>query len=51
MNIGLVKILGECGEDVTATSRPERKSVLNNVKYVKSDAHETAFLKSFLIEK
>ena len=51
MGVDLVKILGERGEDVTVTSRSERKSEFNNVKYVKGDAHDTAFLQSLLAEK
>ena len=51
MGIDLVKILGERGDDVTVTSRSERKSEFNNVKYVKGDAHDTPFLQSLLAEK
>ena len=51
MGVDLVKILGERGENVTVTSRLERKSEFNNVKYVKGDAHDTAFLKSLLAKK
>ena len=51
MGIDLVKIFGKRGEDVTVTSRSERKSEFNNVKYVKGDAQNTAFLKSLLTEK
>ena len=46
MGVDLVKILAERGEDVTVTSRSERKSEYNNVEYVMGDAHDTAFLKS-----
>ena len=51
MGVDLVKILGERGENVTVTSRSERKSEFNNVRYVKGDAHDTAFLKSLLAKK
>ena len=51
MGVDLVKILSERGEDVTVTSRSERKSASDNVKYVKGDAHDTVFLKSLLVEK
>ena len=51
MGVNLVKILGERGENVTVTSRSERKSEFNNVCYVKGDAHGTAFLKSLLAKK
>ncbi len=51
MGVDLVKILGERGEDVMVTSRLERKSEFNNVKYVKGDAHDTMFLQSLLVEK
>ncbi len=51
MGIDLVKILAERGDNVTVTSRSERKSEFDNVKYVKGDAHDTAFLKSVLVEK
>lgn len=51
MGVDLVKILGEYGEEVTITSRSERKSEFNNVKYVKGDAHDVSFLKSLLTDK
>ena len=51
MGVDLVKILGERGENVAVTSRSNRKSACNNVKYVKGDAHDTAFLQSLLTEK
>ena len=51
MGVDLVRILGERGENVTVTSRSERKSEFNNVKYVKGDAHDTAFLKSLFVEQ
>ena len=51
MGVDLIKILGERDEDVTVTSRSERKSEFNNVKYVRGDAHDTAFLKSLLVDK
>ena len=51
MGVDLVKILGERCEDVTVTSRSERSSEFNNVKYIKGDAHDTAFLQSLLAEK
>lgn len=51
MGVDLVKILGERGEDVTVTSRSERNSELENVKYVRGDAHDTAFLQSLLVEQ
>ncbi len=51
MGVDLVKILGERGENVTVTSRSERKSEFNNVKYIRGDAHEIAFLKTLLAEK
>lgn len=51
MGVDLVKILGERGENVTVTSRSERKSAFDNVKYVKGDAHDTVFLQSFLTGK
>ena len=51
MGVDLVKILGECGEEVTVTSRSERKSAFDNVKYVKGDAHDTVFLHTLLAEK
>ena len=50
MGVDLVKILGERGDGVTVTSRSERKSEFNNVKYVKGNAHDTAFLESILNE-
>ena len=51
MGVDLVKILGECGEDVTVTSRAGRKSEFSNVEYVKGDAHDTAFLELLLAKK
>ena len=51
MGVDLVKILAKRGDNVTVTSRSERKSESDNVKYVKGDAHDTAFLKSVLSEK
>ncbi len=51
MGVDLVTILGERGENVTVTSRSERRSELENVKYIKGDAHDTAFLQSLLSEK
>ncbi len=51
MGVDLVKILGERGDNVTVTSRSDRKTEFNNVKYVKGDAHDTAFLKLLLAEK
>ena len=51
MGVDLVKILGERGEEVTVTSRAERKPEFNNIRYVKGDAHDNAFLKSLLVEK
>ncbi len=51
MGVDLVKILDERGENVTVTSRSERKSEFNNVRYVKGDAHDTTFLQSLLVEK
>lgn len=51
MGVDLVKILGERGKDVTVTSRLERRSEFNSVKYVKGDAHDTAFLTSLLTER
>ncbi len=51
MGVDLVKILGERGENVTVTSRTDRKSQFSDVKYVKGDAHDTAFLKSLLSEE
>ena len=51
MGVDLVKILGARGDRVTVTSRSERKSEFGNVKYVKGNAHNPAFLKSLLAEK
>ena len=51
MGVDLVKILGERGENVTVTSRSERKSEFSNVEYVKGNAHDNAFLKSLLTDK
>ena len=51
MGVDLVKILGEHGEEVIVTSRTDRKSTFNNVKYVKGNAHDVAFLKSLLTKK
>lgn len=51
MGVDLVKNLGERAEKVIVTSRSKRKSEFNNVKYVKGDAHDTAFLQSLLAEK
>ena len=48
MGVDLVKNLGERAEKVIVTSRSKRKSEFNNVKYVKGDAHDTAFLQSLL---
>ena len=50
MGVDLVKILAKRGEKVTVTSRSERKSEFENVKYVKGNAHDTAFLKALLNE-
>ena len=50
MGVDLVKILAKRGESVTVTSRSERKSEFSNVKYIKGDAHDNAFLKSLLSE-
>lgn len=51
MGVDLVKILGERGENVTVTSRSERKSQFSNIQYIKGDAHDTTFLHSLLNEK
>ena len=51
MGVDLVKILAERGENVTVTSRSERKSEFDNVKYIKGDAHDMTFLQSLLNEK
>ena len=51
MSVDLVKVLGKRGDNVTVTSRSERKSEFGNVKYVKGDAHDAEFLKAFLNEK
>ncbi len=51
MGVDLVKILGERGENVTVTSRSERKSEFHNVRYVQGDAHDTTFLQSLLAEQ
>ena len=51
MGVDLVKILAKRGDNVTVTSRFERKSDFDNVKYVKGDAHDTAFIKSILVKK
>lgn len=51
MGVDLVEILGERGENVAVTSRSERTSEFNNVRYVKGDAHDTTFLQSLLVEK
>lgn len=51
MGVDLVRILAERGESVTVTSRLERKSEFDNVKYVKGDAHDVAFLQSVFVEK
>lgn len=45
MGVDLIKILAGGTNQLTATSRSERKSEFNNVKYVRGDAHDTAFLK------
>ena len=50
MGVDLVEILAKRGDDVTVTSRSERKSEFNNVRYVKGNAHDTAFLKALLNE-
>lgn len=50
MGVDLVKILGKRGENVTVTSRSERKSEFSNVQYVKGNAHDTAFLELILNE-
>ena len=51
MGVDLVKILGERSENVTVTSRSERKSEFSNVEYVKGDAHDTTFLQALLTQK
>ena len=51
MGVDLVKILAERGENITVTSRSERKSRFGNVKYVRGNAHDMVFLKSLLTEK
>ena len=51
MGVDLVRILGERGENVTVTSRTERKSEFSNVKYVMGDAHSTAFLNTLLVDE
>lgn len=50
MGIDLVKILAHRGENVTVTSRSERVSEFDNVRYVKGNAHDTAILQSLLGE-
>ena len=51
MGVDLVRILAQRGENVTVSSRSDRKSEFSNVEYVKGDAHDTAFIKSLLAEK
>ena len=51
MGVDLVKILGERGENVTVTSRSERKSECDNIQYVRGDAHDRTFMQSLLCEK
>ena len=51
MGVGLVRILGERGEEIIVTSRFDRESELINIKYVKGNAHDTAFLQSLLTKK
>lgn len=51
MGIDLVRVLAERGESVTVTSRSERRSEFNNIKYAKGDAHDETFLRSLLAEK
>ena len=51
MGVDLVKVLGERGEEITVTSRSERRSEFNNVKYVKGNAHDTTFLNLILTER
>ncbi len=48
MGVDLVKILAARGESVTVTSRLERQSETNNVKYVQGNAHDRAFIRSLL---
>lgn len=48
MGVDLVKILARRGENVIVTSRSEQVSKFDNVRYVKGDAHDTAFLQSLL---
>lgn len=50
MGVDLVKILARRGDEVTVTSRSERKSEFENVKYIQGNAHDTAFLKALLNE-
>ena len=51
MGVDLVKILGKRCENVMVTSRSERKSEFDNIKFIKGDAHDTTFLQSLLNEK
>lgn len=51
MGVDLVKFLGERSENVTVTSRSERKSEYNNVEYVRGNAHDITFLESLLTKK
>ena len=50
MGVDLVQILAQCGENITVTSRSERRSASEAVQYVKGDAHNTVFLQSLLTE-
>ena len=51
MGVDLVKILAWGGiNQLTVTSRSERKSEFENVKYIQGNAHDTAFLKTLLSE-
>ena len=51
MGVDLVRILAQHSEDVTVTSRSERKSDLSNVRYIQGNAHDTDFLKMLLKDK
>ena len=51
MGVDLVKILAKRGDEVIVTSRSERKPEFENVKYVKGNAHDTAFLKALLSKR
>ena len=51
MGVYLVQLLAQQGHEVIVTSRRQRESGLENLKYIQGDAHDNLFLKDILSQK